>query len=266
MNVVTYESEFTRPDLAVPLFPLPGFPSLMRRHLLGLRGPNFAGAYRVTLAAAWAGFAVAAASLLVSPPWQEVVVYCSALIGLYVIARALALVAFERRQHTFEREWLAAQSEVLRGHAFEVLRFTVQDLIDEDQGVRQTYDLTRPADVRDLFRRQARERNSPWWSRATVELTYVSRDGTLAVAEVHRGLPELTFLEGWARPGRAWVRFPGARYLGRPRGGRRPAQRTHWALSGPVVIAVSESAYGGAAGPAQAPKAPAQSSGLGPAR
>jgi hypothetical protein len=266
VNVVTYESEFTRPDLPVPLYLQRGFPLLMRRHLLGLRGPSFAGAYRVTLAAASAGFAVAAASLLVSPPWQEVVVYCSALIGLYVIARALALVALERRQHAFEREWMAAQSEVLRGHAFEVLRFTVQDLVDEDQGVRRTYDLTRPADVRDLLRRQARERNSRRWSRATVELTYLSGDGTLAVAEVHRGLPELTFLEGWAGPGRAWIRFPEARYLGHPGDGRRPAQRTHWALSGPVVIAVSEPAYGGAAGSAQAPKAPAESSGLGPAR
>ncbi len=267
MNVVTYEPEYTRPDLPVPLSPTRGLPKLVRRYLLGLHGPSFASAYRITVAWAAAGCAVAVVSLLLPSPWQQAVVACSALLGLYVVVRALALVAFERRQHVFESEWMAAQSEVLRGHAFDVLRFTVQDL-SGSTGVRRVYDLTRPADVRDLRHRQDHERASRQFSRATVEFTYVAGGGTLVVADVRRELPEVIFLEGWAGPGRAQVRFPQARYLGRPGPGRRPAQRTSWTLSGPVMIAVGESVYSCAAGPTEGSAAAgtAEASGLGSAR
>jgi hypothetical protein len=257
--MVTYGPELTRPDLLVPLSPRHGLSLLVRRYLLGLHFPNFTRAYRVTLATAMAAAAVAVASLLVRSRWQGAVLDCSALIGLYAIVRALALVVLERGQRDFERDWMAAQSEVLRGHMFEVLRFAVQDFTDDGEGARRTYDLTRPAEVRDLLQRQNRERASGRLSRATVEFTYPIGDGALAVAEVHRELRELRFLEGRAGPGRAWIRFPGARYLARPGPGGHPAQRTRWALSGPVMIAVSESAYGGAPGLARAPGVPAGS-------
>jgi hypothetical protein len=259
VNVVTYGPELTRPDLPVPLSPLHRFPLLVRRYLLGLHFPNFTSAYRVTLATAMAAAAVAAASLLLPWRWQAAVVDCSALIGLYAIARALALAVFERRQREFERDWMAAQSEVLRGHVFEVLRFTVQTFTNNGQDARRTYDLTRPAEIRDLLQRQSRERASRRMSRATVEFTYLIGDGNLAVAEVHRELRELTFLNGRAGPGRVWIQFPEARYLPRPGPGGHPAQWTRWALSGPAMIAVSESAYSGAPGLAKAPGASAGS-------
>jgi len=264
--VTTYESEFTRPSLPIPLFPLRWAPLFIRSHLVGLRGQSFATAYRRTLAAAAAGIVVAAAAFLTPPPWQDVVVGCSALIGIYVTVRVLALAVFERRQHTFAREWIAAQSNVLREHQFEVLRFTVEGLTGEGQGVRRTYDLTRPVDVRDLLRRQDRERTTGRLSRVSTEFTYLTGDGALAVAEVHRALPEFTFLVGWAGPGRAWVRFPEARYVGRPRRDRHPAQRTQWALSGSVLLRVADSAHSESGGPAPPPSAPTESSGPGPAR
>lgn len=258
MKVATYKPEFVRPDLPVPLSPLRGLPKVVRRRLLGPRGPGFARAHRATVAWAAATGAVALASLLL-PPWRGPAVACSALLGLYLLARTFALVAFERRQRAFEPRWLAAQSEVLRSHAFEVLRFRVQGSYGEPDA-RRTYDLTRPDDVRDLLHRQDRERASGALSRATVEFAYWAGGGdTLAVAEVTRGLSELTFLQGRAAPARAWIRFPEARYLSRPGTGERPAQRTYWALSGPVVVSVSESDSGGAAGPAEV-------SGLGSAR
>jgi hypothetical protein len=259
VEVVTYESELSRPDLPIPLSPLHQFPLLLRRYLLWLHFPDFASAYHVTLATAMAAAAVAAGSLLLPSRWQAAVVNCSALIGLYAIARALALAIFERRQREFERDWMAAQSEVLRTHEFEVLRFTVQTFTNDGQGTRRTYDLTRPAEVRDLLQRQVSEQASRRSSRATVEFTYLIDDGTLAVAEVHRELRELTFLNGWAGPRRAWIQFPEARYLADPGSGGSPAKRTRWALSRAVVIAVSESAYSGAPGLANAPGAPAGS-------
>jgi hypothetical protein len=266
VNVVTYRSEFTRPDLAIPLSPLRGFPLFVRHQLLGLRAPRFAAAYRVTLATAAGGLAVAASSLAAAPPWRDAVIDCSALIGLYVLIRAWALMVFERRQRSFEPLWLAAQSDVLRGHSFEVLRFAVQDLTDEGQGARRGYDLARPDDVDDLLRRQANERNSGRFSRATAEFTYPAGEGTLAVGDVHRDLTELTFMERRISAGHAWIRFPEARYLGRPGPGKRPAAWTDWVLSGPVVIAVGTVGYGGAAGVAHAPGAPAESSELGASR
>jgi hypothetical protein len=241
VSVVTYEPEFTRPDLSIPLSPLPGFGKLVRRHVLGSHGSGFARAYGTTLACAAVGCILAVVSLLLSSPWKLAVLALSVALGLYVVARALALEAFERRQHAFESEWMAAQSEVLRAHAFEVLRFTVQDS-SGISGARRIYDVTRPADVGALVRRQDQERASRLSARATVEFTYLAGDGTLTLADAHRELPEITFLAGWAAPGRAWIRFPQARYLGRPARGRHPAERTYWALSGPVMIAVSEPA------------------------
>jgi hypothetical protein len=261
VEVVTYESRLTRPDLPVPLSPSSGISLFVRRRLLGMRVPSFAGVYRATLAVAVAGCFVAVVSLLVRPPWQKAVLDVSALIGLFVMVRALATVAFERRQHSFEPVWMDAQSDVLRGHAFEVLRFTVRG--QERQYKRMSYDLSRPDDVSTLLRRQAQERSTGQPTKATVEFAYLTAEGTLAVAEVHRDLPDLTFLRGRAEHGYPWVRFPQARYVGGRRPGTHPAQRTYWELSGPVLVGVSQAVADGQAGLGRAPAAAVDSSGSG---
>jgi hypothetical protein len=263
VEVVTYDSALSRPDLPVPLSPLRGISLLVRRRLLCMGGPNFARTYHATSVLAIAACVVGALSLMVRPPWQKAVLDASVLIGLYVIIRALATLTFERGQRSFEPAWISAQSEVLRQHAFEVLRFTVQDLSDEHQRARVSYDLSRPDDLRKVLRRQDRERSSTHPSRATVEFAYQTQDGVLAVAQVHRRLPDLTLLTSSAGPGSPWVRFPQAYYVGRLEGGRHPARRTYWALSGPVQLTARESAYGGVAGLASAPGASVSSSGSG---
>lgn len=265
VDVVTYEPGVTRPDLPIPLAPLEGAALLARNYLLRLRGPDFAGAYHVTLAIAAAGLVLGTAGLLVPPPGRGPLIGGAAFIAIFVIGRALALLVLEERQRSFEQQWTAAQSDVLRRHPFEVLRFTVQGLTDEEQDKR-TYNLTGPADVRDLLRRREDERRLAWLSRVRVEFTYLAGDGTTGLAEVRRYLTGLTFLEGWASQGRAWIRFPEARYLVRPAPGRHPAQRAGWQLSGPVMIAVCETAQDGAIASAAVPEGPTESSGLGSAR
>lgn len=268
MKVVTYAAEFARPDLPVPLSPLRGLPTIVRRGLLGPGGPFFARAHRLT--AIWAGATGVVALLgLARAQWRGPAVVLSALLVLYLLVRLVALAVFERRQRDYEPLWLAKQSEVLRGHAFEVLRFTLQsadagpgDLRAGDErgtrttgdgpaagtdGGRRAYDLARPEDVRDLLRRQREEHASGGFSRATVEFAYRAGGEVVAVAELARELSELTFLRGRAGPGHAWIRFPKAHYRGRPEGGRRPARRAYWVLSGTVVLGVGEPASGGPA-------------------
>lgn len=220
----SYDPEFTRPDLSIPLYPVRGLSHLARRRLFFI--PNESGFlpdYRVCLAAAIGTIALAAASLGLPGRWQQAVANCAALLGLYTAARIVARVTFERRQHAFETEWLAAATEVLRGHAFELLRCTVRG---------RHYDLARPADVRALRSHASDERTA-------VAFTYVAAENNIVVAEVHRDMRELMFLHGWASPGRTFVRFPQARYLARPQPRLRPARRTSWALDGPVLIALS---------------------------
>lgn len=243
VTVATYEPHFARPDLPVPPSPLPRFARFARRHFRGPNGLSFADSYRATAAWAVAGLFLAVAALQLYKPWQWEILACSAVIGLFATVRALALLVIERRQHAFEGEWVVAQSGVLQGHAFEILRFTVADLTSTGSAARRVYDLTRPADVRhllSLWRREQEQRSQP--SRATVEFSYLAGEGVFAVGVVHRELPELVFREGWAGPDRAAVRFPGARYILRPERGMHPAQRTYWVLSGLVVITVSEPA------------------------
>jgi hypothetical protein len=216
----------------------------VRRHLLGLRGPSFAAAYRVAFVLGAVGFALALVGVLFRPPWQIAALSISALIGMYVIARVIATTTFERLQRSFEPEWLNAQSQVLRQHAFEVLRFTAQDLSGGRRHARLSYDLNRSDDVRALLIRRDRERLSRRSSKATVEFAYLTSEGALAVAEVHRDLPDLTFLVGHQRSRYAWVQFPQGRYIGRPGSAKRPAEAAYWTLPGPVIIAVGEVDYG----------------------
>jgi hypothetical protein len=256
MDVASYESEFVRPGLLIPLFPMPGVPGFIRRYVVGLRGPAFARARLATIAWAAVECVLAILSLALAPPWRRVLVIASALLGLYVIFRAVALAVFQQRQQAFEQAWIAARTDVLQQHAFEVVRFTV----DDPPGIpetRRAYDLTRSADVRELLGRQDEERAAGRLSRATAEFGYRADGGVFAIAEVTRDLTDITFLPGRVRPGRASIRLPGARYRRSLGGGAAPQVR--WTLAGPVVLTVSAWAYADAAGPAEA-------SGLGSAR
>src|SRR5579859_3128562 len=91
-------SEFAHPDLLVPLMPLSGPAGVARRYLLGLRDVGFARARRGTVTWAAIGCVLAAASVPLPSPWQRAAGACSALVGLYAITRALALVVAARRQ------------------------------------------------------------------------------------------------------------------------------------------------------------------------
>jgi hypothetical protein len=262
-----YVTEFIRPDLRIPLVPLSGSAGIARRYLLGLRDVGFGRLRRIAVVWATIGCVLAAAGVLLPSPWRQAVAACSALVGLYAVTRALALVVVERQQYAFEREWIVAQTEMLRVHPFDVLRFTIEDLAEDDQDTRHTYDLTSPAGIRDLFSLQDQDRVGarPAFL-ATVEFAYLGDDGVLSIASVHRDLRELVFLPGRAGSGQAWIRFPEARYLPRSTSSRHPARLTYWELSGPVLLAVTDAAYAEAARPASAPDAPTATSGLGPAK
>ncbi|HEX4814158.1 MAG TPA: hypothetical protein VFV66_15550 [Nonomuraea sp.] len=240
MRVVTYDTESVRPELPVPLAPADGVAEVVRRRLLGLHGPRFGRAQQASVGWATVTAALGLIGLLLPDPWRAPVVACAVMLALYLLVRAVALVLFERWQREFEPRWLNAQSEVLRRHAFEVIRFRVH----ESDGHR-TYDLTRPGDVDDLLVRQRRERSSGQASRAGVEFVYREGGGE-SLAEVVRDLPELHFLPGRAGRSWAWIRFPEASYLRRP--GERPAQRIYWALSGPAEVAVADPSSGPSSG------------------
>ena len=257
-------TEFVRPDLRIPLVPLAGSAGVARHYLLGLRNVNFANARRIAIVWAVIGCVLATLGITLPSPWRHGVVAGSALVGLYAIGRMLALTVAERRQRAFEQDWIAARTETLRAHAFDVLRFSVTNLVDRGQGAWRTYDLTSPAVVRELLslRDQDRLRSRPIFQE-TVEFAYAGDGGVLSVADVHRDLRELVFLPGQARPGQASARFPEARYLPRPTLGGQPAQATNWVLSGAVILTVSDQPY---AEGAAASEAPADTAGPVPAR
>jgi hypothetical protein len=264
---MAYEVELARPDLPIPLSPLHKLTRLLQRHLLGLYWPTFETAYRVT--ATWAAVAITLAGVTFALPraWHWIALAYSVLAGANVTVRTLALTTFERRQHVFEREWLAAQSQVLQGHRFDILRFTVQNHEGNDQAPPRIYNLTRPADVGELVRLRDEEfRQEHQTSWATIEFSYLAHDGTRAVAEVDRRLPEIHFIRGRPITRHALIRFPEARYVPRPEPSGLPAQQTSWLLAGPVLIAISEPAYGGTADPVRAPDAAAGRSELGSVR
>ncbi len=259
-------TEFTRPDLRIPLAPLSGSANVAR-YLLGLRDAGFGRARRIAVASAAIACVLAVIGVLLPSPWQRAVLACSALAGLYSVTRMLVLVAVERRQYAFERQWIAAQTEMLRAHSFDVLRFTVEDLAESDQSSGLTFDLASPASVRDLLKLRGRdEAGARPVFLATVEFAYLGEDGVLSIASVHRDLRELVFMPGRAGSGQAWIRFPEARYLPRSTASGHPARLTYWALYGPVLLSVADVAYAEAVRPAPAPDTPTAAPGLGSAR
>lgn len=203
--------------LVVPYYPARGFARISQVLVAGSGvSPS---PHLVTAAIAVSGACVATAGSLARWDWLVVV---SVFLGGYVIIRALALPGARRRQRLFERDWLKAGTDDLRGCRFEVLRVSVDD---------RGYDPSRAADVRALL-------GMPASTRVTLTFAYPS-DDEISLTEVHRDLDELTFV-----PGRPSIRFPDARYLAEPEPGRRPARRARWSLDGRVLAAVSSDPAG----------------------
>lgn len=213
-----------RPDLHIPLYPSQGFGTPVRMFLLRRNGiVDFLTAFRLILAIAAITVMVAVVSIFLAPPWRLPAAACAAVFGICAGGGRTALDVSERRQHSFEREWVSAQTASLRRHAFEALRCTVRG---------RRYNLASPVEVRDLT-------NQPGNPRAAVAFTYLASDNRIAIDEVHRDLRDLTFVPGGASVGRAFASFPAARYIAQEQPRHRPAWRASWALDGQVLISVS---------------------------
>ncbi len=224
-GIARYPSEALRPDLPIPLPPASPGGSVLRRTVAGLREPRFADAFR---AIRWDVLVIAvlvAGRFAIVGPLRPLVDVIAAVLAFGLLVRVTALSVLQRRQRLFEQRWLAVQSDVLRTTTFEVVRFGVRSVPGD-------YDLTRPADVRDLLARQAEERSLP----VRIDFAYSPTE----IETVHLDLGDVTFvLADWAR--RSRVRFPDARYHGQPAmgraGWRRPSRTTFWVL-GPAAASV----------------------------
>jgi hypothetical protein len=226
-RIARYPSDALRPDLPLPLPPASRVGSVLRRTVSGLREPRFADAYRavrrdmLVIAVLVAGRFAIVGWLR---PWVDVI---AAVLAFGVLVRLIALTVLQRRQHVFEQQWLTAQSDVLRATSFEVVRFGVHGSAPGD------YDLTRPADVRDLLARQAEERPVP----VRIDFAY----SPTAIETVHLDLGDVTLVPSEAAR-RSRVRFPDARYHGQPAmdrtGWRRPSRTTFWVL-GPAAASAA---------------------------
>lgn len=207
---VTYGPEHSRPDLPVPLVPLPGLPVLARRVLAG-PSPERA-------PAATFGWAVLTAALALAATFAPHPLFSAAtwLTAAYVLARVVMSRLLARAQRRFEPVWLAAQTRVLRGHGFDVLRCTVGGRI---------CDLTRPGDVESLARAAPGEE-------VVVEFGYrPAAGGRVAVERVRRRRAELEIRYARFAPDSGRVRFPEASYVIGASG-----RVTLWSLAGPVVL------------------------------
>jgi hypothetical protein len=218
------------PDLAIPRYPAHGIFRMADGALLLHRGRGDRS--RLLLPAGAAGGAAAAlVSLGLPGHWQQAVADGAATLGMLSVFYLLVRNAVQRRQREFERDWLAAQTAELRRYPFAVLGCTL--------GGRE-YSMSSPAEIRDL-------RGQRGNARASLAFTYFADGKWPTIGKVHRRLRDLTFVADVTVPGRAFVRFPQARYLPRPVPAGRAARRTCWSLDGPVLLSVSEAAAGSAA-------------------
>lgn len=207
---VTYGPEYSRPDLPVPLVPLPGMPVAVRR-VLG--GPSLERAPTATVGWALVTAALALAAIFVPHPAFSAATWLTA--G-YVVARVVTLWLLARAQRRFEPDWLDAQTRVLRGHGFDVLRCTVGGRV---------CDLTRPGDVAALR-----------WAAPDAEVVLEfgyrpAASGHVAVERVRRRRAELEIRYASLAPDSGRVRFPEASYVIGASG-----RVTVWSLVGRVLL------------------------------
>ncbi|MEU7855394.1 hypothetical protein [Nonomuraea sp. NPDC049141] len=207
---VTYGPEYSRPDLPVPPVPLPGVPVTIRR-VLGGTSPERA----ATATFGWAlvTAALALAAIFVPHPAFSAATWLTA---AYVAARVVTLRLLARAQRRFEPDWLAAQTRVLRGHGFDVLRCTVAGRV---------CDLTRPGDMAALT-----------WAAPDAEVVLEfgyrpAASGRVAVERIRRERAELEIQYARFAPDSGRVRFPEASYVIGASG-----RVTAWSLAGRVLL------------------------------
>ena len=222
-----------RPELPIPLAPVVGPARLLRRTVTGLREPSFEYARTVTLrwVAGAAGVLVLGGTIIAAGYARFVLGLGIAMAG-YAVARVLALALFERRQRAFESGWLRAQSEKLRTHAFDVVRFSLEVDSRRPGSDLLHLDLTRPEEVGWLIRRQATERDRRQRSRAHIEFVYwPDSAGNPSIERVRRELADIEVHPVAAVGPAARIRFPEASYGSQPAvsGGdhRLPGRRTY---------------------------------------
>jgi hypothetical protein len=238
------QTDGVQPDVLIPPAPL-GFPArLIRRLAVGPGWLSFKRARNVTLV--WlmaAALAVIFDRLVV----DHVLATCVAgVLVAYTVARAAALVLFERRQYAFECRWLNEHSTLLRRHPFEVVAVRVQVTVDDTRSADRAVDLTEPADVAWLLAQQA----SPGAGvspQARIEFGYWDGGGSGRRSDsVRRRLTDLHVHPvdipiTWAR-----IRFPQARYLTTTSStgpdDHWPGRAAHWSLTGPVQLTTARAA------------------------
>jgi hypothetical protein len=213
---VTYGPEHSRPDLPVPLVPLPGMSVTVRR-VLG--GPSSEHAATATFGWALLTATFALAAIFVPNPAFSAATWLTA--G-YVVARVVTLRLLARAQRRFEPDWLAAQTRVLRGHGFDILRCTVGGRV---------CDLTRPGDVATLT-------EAAPGAEVVLEFGYrPAAGGRVAVELVRRRRGELEIRYARFAPDSGRVRFPEASYVIGANG-----RVTVWSLAGQVLLTPAVSA------------------------
>ena len=220
-----YPAQLSRPDLVVP-------------RATGKRwSPRLVTAERriwLAVMCAAIGVLIGESSETSARPYVLAVV---AVLVVYALVGAVARVVVRRRQAGFEPVWLEAQSEILRGRRFEILRLTTSEPEETEHGrrtKRRVYDLARPAEVAELLRLRSRAAEDGVTVPVTVEFGYPQEDAMSMGVERVRG--ELASIPIVGRPGadvtpRVW--FPDARYLVQPSAERAV---TYWVLGPPSLM------------------------------
>jgi hypothetical protein len=217
-----YPAQLSRPDLLIP----------RARGTWTRRGAP----RRIWFSVMCAAAGMLASEFLGAPVRPYVLAFVAVLLA-YALVSAVLLAVSRRRQAGFEPAWLAAQSEVLRGRRFEVLRFMTNEPEDTEHGrrtKRRVYDLTQPTEVAKLFELRSRAIADGVNVPVTVEFSYLTGDA--AKTGVERVRSELASIPMACRPGaqitpRVW--FPAGRYLVQP-ATQRPV--TYWVLGQPSLI------------------------------
>jgi hypothetical protein len=233
-------------QLAIPLAPMAELGTFARDRLIGLRGPRFPDAYRVTLHWLLALVVIGVLSRsLVTEPLRVTAAIATVAIAVYVILRVVVLRWLERRQREFEPVWLSARSEELRRQYFEILRFSVQRhrVPRRTTDEHQLYDLVESGSAVDLLRRYSAERQNGSSSWVQIDVAVgPDPDGEYAVQSVRRRLTDVELVAGRTKLESGRARFPSAQYVPRPvfakRAAKSPSTTTYAMLPDPIRIYV----------------------------